>query len=227
MIEPEMAFATLEDDMDSAEAYVKTVIASALDRCAADLEFLDKFIERGLVAKLRNVVDSPFARISYTEAVALLADANKPNKKGACRFEYPVEWGCDLQTEHERYLAEEHFKTPVFVYNYPSAIKAFYMRDNDEDNGKTVQAMDLLVPGIGELIGGSAREERLEVLERKIEANGLEKKDYEWYLDLRRYGSVPHAGFGLGFERLVLFVTGMENIREAIPYPRYPGSAQF
>lgn len=227
MIEPEMAFATLDDDMANAESYVKHVIASAMDRCAADLEFFDKFVEKGLLGKLSNVLAEPFARISYTEAVELLTAANKPNKKGKKRFEFPVEWGIDLQSEHERYLAEEHFQRPVFVFNYPAGIKAFYMRGNDSDGGRTCEAMDLLVPGIGELIGGSAREERLDVLEAKIEALGLERTDYDWYLDLRRYGSVPHAGYGLGFERLVQFVTGIVNIRDAIPYPRFPGSAEF
>lgn len=227
MIEPEMAFATLDDDMANAEAYVKYVITAALEKCMPDLEFFDRFVQKGLLDKLKTVVDQPFGRISYTDAIDLLEAVNKPNKKGKRRFEFPVHWGCDLQSEHERYIAEEHFQRPVFVYNYPSTIKAFYMRDNDDDDGKTVQAMDLLVPSIGELIGGSAREERLDVLLRKIEANGLEKDDYDWYLDLRRYGSVPHAGYGLGFERLVQFVTGIENIRDAIPYPRYPGSAEF
>lgn len=227
MVEPEMAFATLDDDMDNAEAYIKYVIKAVLQRCAKDIEFFNKFIQKGLLDKLNNVVDEQFGRISYTEAINLLQKANKPNKRGNKRFEYDVSWGVDLQSEHERYLAEEHFKKPVFVYNYPSSIKAFYMRNNDEDDGKTVHAMDLLVPGIGELIGGSAREERLDVLEKKIEQNGLEKEAYWWYLDLRRYGSVPHAGYGLGFERLVQFVTGMENIRDVIPFPRYPGNAEF
>lgn len=227
MIEPEMAFASLADDMANAEAYVKYAIKRAIEQCPNDLEFFDKFVEKGLLEKLRVVVEKPFGRISYTEAVELLEKANEPNKKGKKRFEFNVSWGCDLQSEHERYLAEEYFKRPVFVYNYPSGIKAFYMRANDDDNGKTVQAMDLLVPGIGELIGGSSREDRLEVLEKKIEANGLDKETYWWYLDLRRYGSVPHAGYGLGFERLVQFVTGLDNIRDVIPYPRYPGSAEF
>lgn len=227
MIEPEMAFATLDDDMTNAEAYVKHVITAAMERCAPDLEFFDKFVEKSLLEKLRNVLAEPFARVSYTEAVELLTAANKPNKKGKKRFEFPVEWGIDLQSEHERYLAEEHFRRPVFVYNYPAGIKAFYMRGNDADGGRTCEAMDLLVPGIGELIGGSAREERLDVLEGKIDALGLEREDYDWYLDLRRYGSVPHAGYGLGFERLVQFVTGIVNIRDAIPYPRFPGSAEF
>lgn len=227
MIEPEMAFATLEDDMDNAEAFVKHTVETILQRCEEDLIFFDKFVEKGLLEKLRIVVGEPFGRISYTDAVELLLVANKPNKKGKKRFKYDVFWGCDLQSEHERYLAEEHFKRPVFVYNYPSSIKAFYMRGNEEDDGKTVQAMDLLVPGIGELIGGSAREDRLDVLEQKIEDNGLSKESYWWYLDLRRYGSVPHAGYGLGFERLVQFVTGLDNIRDVIPFPRYPGSAEF
>lgn len=227
MIEPEMAFATLEDSMENAEAFVKYTVNAALERCKKDLEFFDKFIQKGLLDKLNQVVKQPFQRLSYTEAVAILKGANKPNKRGKKRFEYEVSWGVDLQSEHERYLAEDHFKRPVFVYNYPSSIKAFYMRDNDSDGGKTVQAMDLLVPGIGELIGGSAREERLEVLEKKILQNGLESTPYWWYLDLRRYGSVPHAGYGLGFERLVQFVTGMENIRDVIPFPRFPGNAEF
>lgn len=227
MIEPEMAFATLSDDMDNAEAYVKYIIGATMERCAKDLQFFDKFVSKGLLEKLNNVIDHPFARISYTDAIKLLGEANTPNKRGKKRFEFDVSWGVDLQSEHERYLAEHYFKRPVFVYNYPSGIKAFYMRDFDGDDGKTVEAMDLLVPGIGELIGGSAREERLDVLERKIEKNGLNKDDYWWYLDLRRYGSVPHAGYGLGFERLVQFVTGMDNIRDVIPFPRYPGNAEF
>lgn len=225
MIEPEMAFASLEDAMGNAEGFVKHVVSHAMDECAADLRFFDKFIQKGLLEKLQVVRDKPFGRITYTEAIELLKKANKPNKRGRKRFEFPVEWGYDLQSEHERYLAEEHFKGPVFVYNYPKAIKAFYMRDNDGE--ETVQAMDLLVPGIGELIGGSAREERLRVLTEKIEKNGLDPKSYWWYLDLRRYGSVPHAGYGLGFERLVQLVTGVDNVRDTIPFPRYPHSAEF
>jgi asparaginyl-tRNA synthetase len=227
MIEPEMAFATLEDDMSNAEAYVKHVIGAAMERCEGDLAFFDQFVEKGLLNKLRNVLAEPFSRVSYTEAIEILTATNTANKKGKKRFEFAVEWGADLQSEHERYLAEEHFRRPVFVYDYPAGIKAFYMRGNDADGGRTCAAMDLLVPGIGELIGGSAREERLEVLEAKIDALGLDRADYDWYLDLRRYGSVPHAGYGLGFERLVQFVTGIVNIRDAIPYPRYPGSAEF
>lgn len=227
MVEPEMAFATLEDNMNNAEAYVKHVVSTVLTDCAGDVEFFNKFVAKGLLDKLKDVIEHPFARVSYTEAIDLLLNANKPNKKGKKRFEYDVSWGIDLQSEHERYLAEAHFKRPVFVYNYPAPIKAFYMRANDDDDGKTVQAMDLLVPGIGELIGGSAREERLDVLKNKIENNGLNIDNYWWYLDLRRFGSVPHAGYGLGFERLVQFVTGMENIRDVIPFPRYPGNAEF
>lgn len=227
MIEPEMAFADLAENMDGAEAYVKYVISAALEKCDKDVEFLDRFIEKGLLEKLKVVVKEPFARITYSEAIEVLEVANKRNKKGKRRFEYDVSWGVDLQSEHERYLAEEHFKRPVFVSNYPSKLKAFYMRGNDEDDGRTVAAMDLLVPHIGELVGGSVREERLEVLERKLEEHGLEKEQYWWYLDLRRYGTVPHAGYGVGFERLIQFVSGMENIRDVIPFPRYPGSADF
>lgn len=225
MIEPEMAFASLEDAMGNAEMFVKHTLSTVMEKCAADLQFFDRFVQKGLLDKLKLVIENPFIRISYTEVVCILEAANKPNKKGKRRFEFPVEWGCDLQTEHERYLAEEHFKGPLFVYNYPKAIKAFYMRDNEGE--ETVQAMDLLVPGIGELIGGSAREDRLSVLEEKVKQDGLDPETYWWYLDLRRFGSVPHAGYGLGFERLVQFVTGMENIRDVIPYPRYPGSADF
>ena len=227
MIEPEMAFAGLQEDMQVAEAYIKHVVTTALEKCPEEINLFSRFVQKGLKEVLENVVTEPFARISYTEAIDILLKANKPNKKGKKRFEYEVNWGLDLQSEHERYLAEEYFKKPVFVYNYPAQIKAFYMRDNDEDDGKTVQAMDLLVPRIGELIGGSAREERIDILERKLEQNDLEKEAYWWYLDLRKYGSVPHAGFGLGFERLVQFVTGMENIRDVIPFPRYPGNAEF
>ncbi|CAN8074946.1 unnamed protein product [Agarophyton chilense] len=227
MIEPEMAFADLKDDMDNAERLVKYLVSYILQKCDQDLAFFDRFVEKGLLRKLNTVADEDFARISYTEAIEILDKVNKPNKKGKRRFEFEVRWGIDLQSEHERYLAEQHFQKPVFVYNYPSAIKAFYMRANDEDDGKTCAAMDLLVPGIGELVGGSQREERLDVLEEKIERNGLEKEAYWWYLDLRRFGSVPHAGYGLGFERLVQFVTGMDNIRDVIPFPRYPGNAEF
>lgn len=183
------------------------------------MEFFDQWIEKGIITRLTNVVEKEFVHITYTSAVALLQKAKKT-------FEFPVEWGCDLQSEHERYLTEEAFSgNPVIVTDYPKEIKAFYMRENAD--GKTVAAMDLLVPRVGELIGGSQREERLDVLERRIEELGLNKESYWWYLDLRRYGSVPHAGFGLGFERLVQFATGIENIRDVIPFPRTPGSADF
>jgi len=220
MVEPEMAFADLQADMTNAESYVKFVIRYVLEKCKEDMDFFDRFIENGLTSRLHNYVEKPFIRISYTEAIEIL-------KKSGKSFQFPVNWGEDLATEHERYLAEEYFDHPVFVFNYPAGIKAFYMRNNDHDSGKTVAAMDLLVPRIGELIGGSEREERLEVLEQKLHELGLEAENYWWYLDLRRFGSVPHAGYGLGFERLVQFVTGMENIRDVIPFPRFPGSAEF
>ena len=220
MVEPELAFADLQDDMDCAEAYLKHCLTHVLEHCDEDLEFFEKNISKdNLRERLRGVATSDFARITYTEAVDHVLKAKK-------KFEFPVEWGCDLQSEHERYLTEEVFKNrPVIVRDYPKAVKAFYMRENDD--GKTVAAMDVLVPKVGELMGGSQREERLDVLERRIEEVGLEKESYWWYLDLRRYGSVPHAGFGLGFARLVQYVTGVENIRDVIPFPRYPGSAEF
>ena len=220
MVEPELAFADLQDDMDCAEAYLKHCLTHVLEHCDEDLEFFEKNISKdNLRERLRGVATSDFARITYTEAVDHVLKAKK-------KFEFPVEWGCDLQSEHERYLTEEVFKNrPVIVRDYPKGVKAFYMRENDD--GKTVAAMDVLVPKVGELMGGSQREERLDVLERRIEEVGLEKESYWWYLDLRRYGSVPHAGFGLGFERLVQYVTGVENIRDVIPFPRYPGSAEF
>lgn len=218
MIEPEIAFADINDDMDLAEAYLKYVFTYLFENCASDMEFFDKFIEKGLIERLKNVINNPFERITYTQAIELLEKATK-------KFEFPVKWGCDLQSEHERYLTEEHFKKPVIVTGYPKEIKAFYMRQL-EDN-KTVAAMDVLVPGIGELIGGSQREERLDVLEKRLKELDLNKEDYWWYLELRKYGTVPHAGFGVGFERLVQFATGMENIRDVIPFPRYPGHAEF
>lgn len=220
MVEPEMAFANLNDDMDCAEAYLKYCINHVLEHCDEDLEFFEKNVAKdNLRERLRGVASQEFARITYTEAVEHVLAAKK-------KFEFPVEWGSDLQSEHERYITEEVFKDrPVIVRDYPKDIKAFYMRLNDDN--KTVAAMDVLVPRVGELMGGSQREERLDVLERRIEDNGLEKESYWWYLDLRRYGSQPHAGFGLGFERLVCYVTGVENIRDAIPFPRYPGSAEF
>lgn len=218
MIEPEMAFADLAANMECAESYLKFCVRYVLDHCKEDLLFFDKFIENGLLQRLEHVASTPFAHLTYTNAIEIL-------KKSGKAFEFPVEWGVDLQSEHERYLAEEYCKKPVILTDYPSQIKAFYMRQNDD--GKTVAAMDLLVPKIGELIGGSQREDRLEILERKIGEMGLNRDDYWWYLELREFGSVPHAGFGLGFERLVLFVTGMENIRDVIPFPRYPGHIEF
>jgi asparaginyl-tRNA synthetase len=218
MIEPEMAFADLKKNMECGESYLKFCVRYCLEHCKEDLEFFDKFIENGLLARLEHVANSPFAHLTYTQAVDILLKA--PQK-----FEFPVEWGCDLQSEHERYLAEQHCKKPVILTDYPAKIKAFYMRANDD--GKTVTAMDVLVPKIGEIIGGSQREERLDRLEKKLEEQKLKKEDYWWYLELREYGSVPHAGFGLGFERLVLFLTGMENIRDVIPFPRFPGHAEF
>ncbi|MBR0026787.1 MAG: asparagine--tRNA ligase [Clostridia bacterium] len=214
MIEPEMAFCDLEGDMDVAEAMVKYIIRDALEKAPEELKFFNQFIDKGLLERLENVVNSDFARVSYTEAVALL-------EKEKDQFQYPVFWGCDLQTEHERYLTEKIFKRPVFVTDYPKEIKAFYMRQNDD--GKTVAAADLLVPGVGELIGGSQREERMDVLEQRIAELGMDMSDYGWYLDLRRYGGVKHAGYGLGFERMVMYLTGMQNIRDVIPFPRTTG----
>lgn len=218
MIEPEMAFADLQDNMDLAESYLKSIFQDVLDQCFEDMELFDQFIRKGVIDRLRNVIEQPFERVTYSEAVEIL-------KKSQRSFAFPVEWGCDLQSEHERYLCEEFFKKPVIVRDYPASIKAFYMRDNED--GKTVAAMDVLVPDVGEIIGGSQREERLERLENKMRKVELDPKDYWWYLELRKYGSVPHAGFGAGLERLVQFVTGLENIREVIPFPRYPGHADF
>ena len=219
MIEPEVAFCDLAGNMDLAEAFVKHLIRDAKEHCAADLEFLAKFVDKDLLTRLDFVLERPFQRCSYTEAVAILEKSGKT-------WEYPVSWGANLQAEHERYLTEEHFKCPVTVYNYPRAIKAFYMRQNGEADGReTVAAMDLLVPGIGEIIGGSQREERLDKLRAGMALHHLDEKAYWWYLDLRRYGSVPHAGFGLGFERMLMFVTGVGNIRDVIPFARTPGTA--
>lgn len=218
MIEPEMAFATLQDNMDVAESYLKSIFGNLLKNCSEDLDFFDQFVKKGVRARLEEVVEKPFVRITYTEAVDIL-------QKCKASFAFPVSWGCDLQSEHERYICEEHFKSPVIVYNYPAAIKAFYMRANDD--GKTVAAMDVLVPDVGEIIGGSQREDRLSILEAKMDQMGLNKEHYWWYLELRKYGSVPHSGFGAGFERLILFATGMENIRDVIPFPRFPGHADF
>jgi len=218
MIEPEIAFADLKDDMDLAEAMVKHIINHVFKTCPDEMEFFGKFVDSGLIERLKLVASSDFARMTYTEAVAEL-------EKVKDQFEYPVYWGCDLQTEHERYLTEKVAKKPVFVTDYPKEIKAFYMRLNDD--GKTVAAADLLVPGIGELIGGSQREERLELLEKRIEELGMEKENYWWYLDLRRYGGTHHAGFGLGFDRMLMYLTGMSNIRDVQPFPRTAGSADF
>ena len=218
MIEPEMAFADLKDNMELAEHYLKFIIQAVLNRCLPDLEFFDAFIEKGVISRLEHVVSSPFAQLTYTEAIDIL------NKSGK-NFEFPVNWGADLQSEHERFLAEEYCKKPVILTDYPAKIKSFYMRLNPDE--KTVAAMDVLVPKIGEIIGGSQREERFDTLRDKILHQGLRLEDYDWYLQLRRFGTVPHAGFGAGFERLVQFATGMENIRDVIPFPRYPGHAEF
>lgn len=218
MIEPEMAFCDLGGDMDLAEEMVKYLVGDVLEKCREDLEFFNKFVDKALISRLETVRDKPFERVTYTEAVKLLEASGE-------KFEYPVGYGQNLQSEHERYLTEKHFKCPTTVYDYPKEVKPFYMRKNDD--GKTVAAMDVLVPGIGEIVGGSQREERLDVLKANLEEHGLGEEDYWWYLDLRRYGSVPHAGFGLGFERLLMFVTGVSNIRDVIPFPRTPGSAEF
>jgi len=218
MIEPEMAFADLKDNMECAESYLKYIIRYVLEKCPEDLEFFDSFIEKGVIERLKHVVSSSFVHLTYTEAIEILKKSNRS-------FEFGVEWGMDLQSEHERYIAEEYCKKPVILTDYPQKIKAFYMRSNED--GKTVAAMDVLVPKIGEIIGGSQREERLDVLKKKIVEFGLHPEDYWWYVQLRQYGSVPHAGFGAGFERLVLFTTGMENIRDVIPFPRFPGHAEF
>ena len=218
MIEPEIAFADLNDDMDLAEAMVKHIIRHVMKSCTYELEFFNSFVDKGLLERLEAVASADFGRMSYTEAIAEL-------EKVKDRFEYPVYWGCDLQTEHERYLTEQVMKRPVFVTDYPKEIKAFYMRLNDD--GKTVAAADLLVPGVGELIGGSQREERLDLLLSRIHELGLREEDYSWYLDLRRYGGAKHAGFGLGFERMIMYLTGIPNIRDVIPYPRTTGTAEF
>ncbi|BAY76234.1 asparaginyl-tRNA synthetase [Nostoc linckia NIES-25] len=218
MVEPEMAFCDLEGDMDLAEAFLKHIFNYVLETCPEDMEFFNQRIDNSVLATADNIINNQFERLTYTEAIALL-------EKSDVKFEYPVSWGLDLQSEHERYLAEQLFKKPVIVTDYPAKIKAFYMRLNDDE--KTVRAMDILAPKIGEIIGGSQREERLDVLERRVIAQGMKPEDLWWYLDLRRYGTVPHAGFGLGFERLVQFITGMANIRDVIPFPRTPQSAEF
>ncbi|MFN5746965.1 MAG: asparagine--tRNA ligase [Pseudanabaena sp.] len=222
MIEPEVAFCDLEGDADLAEDFLKYIFNYVLKTCPEDMEFFQERVNNQVMANARKIVDEKFERITYTEAIAILEKSSKT-------FEFPVSWGLDLQSEHERFLAEEHFQKPVIVMDYPLGIKAFYMRVNDESSSdhQTVRAMDILAPGVGEIIGGSQREERIEVLEARIRSVGLNPEDYWWYLDLRRYGTVPHAGFGLGFERLVQFITGMGNIRDVIPFPRFPQSAEF
>ncbi len=216
MIEPEMAFFDLTDTIDLAEQFIKHLVKEIQAQCPDEIDLFSRFVDKGLLEKLASVQDKPFARISYSEAVDILIKAKK-------EFEFPVNWGTDLQSEHERFLAEEVFKRPVVVTDYPAGIKPFYMRKNDDE--KTVAAMDILLPGIGEIVGGSQREEREDILVQRMKEAGLPLNDYEWYIDLRRYGTAPHAGFGLGFERLVQFVTGMTNIRDVIPFPRTPGSA--
>ena len=218
MIEPEIAFADLEDNMELAEAMVKYIINFVLEHAPEEMAFFNQFIDKGLLDRLDNIVNSDFGRITYTEAIEVL-------KKSGREFQYPVEWGIDLQTEHERYLTEEVYKKPLFVIDYPKDIKAFYMRLNDD--GKTVAACDLLVPGVGEIIGGSQREERLDVLAERMAEMGLKEEDYWWYLDLRKYGGVKHAGYGLGFERIIMYITGMSNIRDVLPFARTPKNAEF
>lgn len=218
MVEPEMAFYELTDNMDLAEAFLKRIFSDVLNNCEEDMQFFEQRIEKTAISTLQGIIDSEFLRLSYTEAVEILEKCGE-------KFEFPVSWGVDLQSEHERYLTEQHFKKPVILFDYPKDIKSFYMRLNDDD--KTVRAMDVLVPRVGEIIGGSQREERLDVLERRMDEMQMDKEHYWWYLELRKYGTVPHAGFGLGLERTVQFVTGMANIRDVIPFPRVPGNAEF
>lgn len=218
MVEPEMAFFDLDDNMDLAERFLKRIFGDVLDKCPQDMDFFNLRIDKTVLETLQGIVRSEFVRLPYTEAVEIL-------KASGRKFEFPVDFGTDLQAEHERYLTEKHFNCPVILYNYPAAIKPFYMRVNDD--GRTVRAMDVLVPKVGEIIGGSQREERLDVLEARMKEQDLAADDYWWYLDLRRYGTVPHSGFGLGLERLIQFITGMANIRDVIPFPRTPGSAEF
>ena len=218
MIEPEMAFADINDAMDTAEAMVKYILQYVIDNAPEEMAFFNKFIDKGLLDRLHHVIESPFERVTYTDAVKLLQESGE-------KFDYPVEWGIDLQTEHERYLTEHIFKKPVFVTNYPKDIKAFYMRQNED--GKTVAAFDMLVPGIGEIIGGSQREERFDILQKRIDELGMDMSSYWWYMDLRKYGSAVHSGYGLGFERMVMYATGMGNIRDVLPFPRTPKHAEF
>lgn len=218
MIEPEIAFADLEDNMELAEDMIKYIINYVLENCPEEMEFFNSFVDKGLLERLHKIVNSEFTRITYTKAIELLLESGH-------KFEYPVEWGCDLQTEHERYITEQIYNAPVFVTDYPKEIKAFYMRMNED--GKTVRAMDLLVPGVGEIIGGSQREERYDVLMDRIKECGLNEEDYWWYLELRKYGTATHSGFGLGFERIIMYLTGISNIRDVIPFPRTPKNAEF
>jgi asparaginyl-tRNA synthetase len=218
MIEAEMAFCDLKGNMDVAEDMIKYVINFVLEKAPEEMEFFNKFVDKGLLDRLDNIVNSDFERITYTEAVKLLQESGE-------QFQYPVEWGIDLQTEHERYITEKIFKKPVFVTDYPKEIKAFYMRLNDDN--KTVAACDLLVPGVGEIIGGSQREERYELLKSRIEEIGMTEEDYWWYLELRKYGGVVHSGYGLGFERIIMYITGMSNIRDVLPFPRTPKTCEF
>jgi asparaginyl-tRNA synthetase len=218
MIEPEMAFCDLVGNMDLGEALIKHLVSFAINQCSQDLDLFARFVDKGLMKTLESIVASEFARLPYGEAITILQKAKQP-------FAYPVEYGLDLQSEHERYLTEEHLKKPVILYDYPKTIKPFYMRLNDDD--ETVAAMDILVPRIGELVGGSQREERADVLEKRMDRFGLSKKSYWWYLESRRFGTVPHSGFGLGFERLLMLVTGITNIRDVIPFPRTPGNIDF
>ena len=222
MVEPEVAFSELPDNMDLAEAFLKRVFGDVLSKCAEDMDFFNQRIDDTILATLSHVVESAFERVSYTDAISILESSGE-------KFDFPVQWGIDLQSEHERFLTEEHFNSPVTVYNYPKSVKPFYMRSNEpDDQGReTVTAMDVLVPGIGEIIGGAQREERLEVLKTNMAAHQLNEEDYGWYLDLRKYGTCPHAGFGMGFERMLMFVTGMKNIRDVIPFSRTPGSCEF
>jgi len=218
MIEPEIAFADINDDMDLGEDMLKHIIRTVLEKAPDEMAFFNEFIDKGLFARLENVLESDFERMTYTDAIRILQASDQP-------FEHPVYWGCDLQTEHERFIAEQYCKKPVYVIHYPKEIKAFYMRQNDD--GKTVAAMDLLVPGVGEIIGGSQREERGDLLEAALKRLGMDIRDYQWYVDLRKYGTVKHCGFGLGFERALMYMTGMTNIRDVIPFPRTPKSADF
>lgn len=222
MIEPEIAFADLKDDMELAEDMLKYIINYCLENAPEEMEFFNKFIDKGLLERLNHVVSSEFGHVTYTEAIKILED---DQKAGKVKFSYPVSWGCDLQTEHERYLTEQVFKRPVFVTDYPKEIKAFYMKLNED--GKTVAAMDLLVPGVGEIVGGSQREENLDILLDRMKELGMSEEDYAFYIDLRKYGTNKHAGFGLGFERAVMYITGIQNIRDVLPFPRTVGTAEY